>query len=176
MSERPNDGESNDAESTGVDSNGVDPARPADGAEIDALETPNSGEVGDSGEGLANERAVEDVTSVPSAPIRPMSPSERRAARAGLSHGQIPVDPSLRITDRASSIFVLLTVGVFVAILINALVFGRGGLLTKSPTPSPVPSLTAAPSSSPLPSASAGTTISPVPSMGSTPSVSPAAS
>lgn len=88
---------------------------------------------------------------------RPMRPSERRAHRAGPDGSKLHVDPSARITDRASAIFVLLTLGVFVLILLNGMVLGRGGLLTPIPTPGPVPSITAAPtvapSASPAPSA-----------------------
>ena len=103
----------------------------------------------------------------PAAPIRPLTPAERRAARAGLSHGQIPIDPSLRIKDRASAIFVLVTVGVFLAIFLNAIVLGHGGFLTPLPTPTPVPSITAAPSATPAPSA----TVAPTPA--ATPTTAP---
>lgn len=113
-----------------------------------------------------------DLEPVSGAPIRPMSPSERRAARAGLAHGQLPIDPSLRIKDRASSIFVLVTVGVFVAILLNALVFGHGGFLTPLPSPTPVPSITAAPTAAPAPLVTAAPTAAPTVA----PSASPAPS
>ena len=37
---------------------------------------------------------------------------------------------------------------IFVAILLNGLLLGRGGFLTAKPTPSPVPEVTASPSAS----------------------------
>lgn len=76
---------------------------------------------------------------------RPMRPSERRAMRAAMEHSQIVIDPTHRVSDRPSAIFVLLAVGVFVLILLNGILLGHGGFLTPIPTPSPVPTVTALP-------------------------------
>lgn len=108
---------------------------------------------------------------------RRMSPSERRAMRAA-ERSQIQVDESLRIKDRASALFVMVTVGVFALIVANALLFGTGGFLSPTPTPSPVPSLTpgpsptAAPSGSPAASPTAAPTASPTAEPSQTPGAS----
>ena len=94
----------------------------------------------------ADEGKVEAETQT-----RPMRPSERRAMRAALDHGRLTLDPAHRVSDRASAVFVLVTVGAFVLILLNGLVLGHGGFLTPIPTASPIPSVTA----SPVPSATA---------------------
>ena len=111
---------------------------------------------------------AEPVEPEVGAPIRPMSPSERRAARSGLAHGQLPIDPALRIKDRTSAALVFVTVGVFVVIVLNALVLGNGGLLTPVPTfvlptpiVSPAPIVTPAPTTTPAPSVTAAPTASP---------------
>ena len=104
---------------------------------------------------------------------RPMRPSERRAHRAGTDGSKLHVDPSTRIMDRASAIFVLVTLGVFVLILLNGMLLGRGGLLTPIPTPGPVPSITAAPRAAPAPTATPAPTASPAPT--ATPSPAPTA-
>ncbi len=75
---------------------------------------------------------------------RRMSPAERRAARS-TSASHFTIDPALRIKDRASAIFVLITVGFFLAILLNGLVLGHGGFLTPLPTIALPPIVTPAP-------------------------------
>lgn len=119
--------------------------------EADASDESDEGEVGFEpyDESVEPEENVEPAIA---SPQRPKSAAERRAARAGLSHGQLAVDPALRIKDRASAIFVLITVGVFVAIFLNAMLFGHGGFFTPIPSPTPIPTLTAAPSGTPSPS------------------------
>ena len=108
-------------------------------------------------------------------PRRPMRPSERRALRAAGEHETFHVDPALRIRDRASAVFVLVSVIVFVGILLNGLVLGHGGLLTATPSPSPRPSITAAPSVTPAasPSPTAAPTPTTVPTAAPTPSPAP---
>lgn len=108
---------------------------------------------------------------------RPMRPSERRAMRAALDHGQLTLDPAHRVSDRASAVFVLLSVAVFVLVMLNGMVLGKGGFLTPIPTPSPVPSATATPipSATATPSASAAPTGSPTTAPTATPTVAPTA-
>jgi hypothetical protein len=112
---------------------------------------------------LQGEEAPIEGSAEP-ATTRPMRPSERRAMRSAMDHSQLTIDPALRITDRASAIFVLVTVVVFVGILLNGIVLGKGGILTPLPTPTPIPTATAAPSPSPAASGSAVPTITPAPS------------
>jgi hypothetical protein len=66
----------------------------------------------------------------------------------------IALDPSLRIRDRASAVFVVLAVVVFLAIFANAMLFGVGGAVTTTapPSPSSIASGSATPSGSPGPS------------------------
>jgi len=106
---------------------------------------------------------------------RPMRPSERRAMRAAMEHGQVVADPAHRVSDRPSAVFVIVTVAAFVLILFNGLVLGRGGLLTPIPTPGPIPTATAAPvptdTSAPSGSAAASSTPVVTPAPTATPAV-----
>src|ERR1700690_1416655 len=54
---------------------------------------------------------------------------------------QTASDIAVHIDDRASAIFVIGVIAVFVLILLNAVVLGKGGLLTPLPSPTPIPSL-----------------------------------
>ncbi|MBA3878006.1 MAG: hypothetical protein C0498_14000, partial [Anaerolinea sp.] len=149
MSERPNDAPGEPIEGAGAEApidneadslQGEDAPQP-DGTDEDLDEggasKPEAEAARDEAAALAAEADVERA--------RGMRPSERRAARAA-ERSQIPVDPSLRITDRASALFVLVTVLAFGLILLNGLVLGKGGFLAPIPTPSPVPVLTSSPS------------------------------
>jgi len=98
----------------------------------------------------------------------------RAAARAEEARGgrapratrtQLPIDPSLRIKDPTSAVFVAGTILVFVLIFLNAMAFGHGGAFSPTRAPAtPAPTESAAPSGSPGASGSA------------TPSGSPSAS
>ena len=182
MSERPNDQPNEDE---------LEPTSPAD-ALTDDVEAADDGDAADdaamSGDfenddptieaGDAALLAAAEVAPLASiaaigaveeagAQTRPMRPSERRAMRAAMDHGQLVIDPAHRVSDRPSAIFVIVTVAAFVLILFNGLVLGHGGFLTPLPTPTPIPSVTA----SPVPSATAAPSGSVVPS--ASPIVSP---
>ncbi len=98
----------------------------------------------------------------------------------GRRRGAAPVKPraptlseiAVHVNEPWSKIFVIAVVAVFVAILLNGLLLGKGGLLTSSPAPQPSASAIASPSASASPAASA----SPVASSSAAPSASPAAS
>ena len=103
-----------------------------------------------------------------------MTDEQRKAAQA---EEELPY-----IDDRASKVWVLALVGIFVLILAYGLLFGHGGMLspaTPSPAPSPTPSPTL--SASPRPSTSAtpagtqhsGPPLTPAPSVTATPAASP---
>lgn len=114
---------------------------------------------------------TEDDDQAEPEPSRPLSAAERRARRLARASGTtVSVDPSLRITDRVSSLFVIASIVFFVGVLANGILLGRGGLLVPSPTPTPVPSATATPNPSP------SATASPATSPSASPSASPAAS
>lgn len=79
-------------------------------------------------------------------------------------------DQAVHINDRASAVFVLAMVGVFVAIFGYALLFGQGGFVSNllpTPTPvvTPVPTAapTAEPSAAPTASSTAEPTVAPTP-------------
>jgi hypothetical protein len=109
------------------------------------------------------------------APRRGATAAEARPRASGAAEEELPY-----VDDRASKIWVLAIVGVFVLILAYGLLFGKAGMLTP-PTPSPAPTPSAAPtvSASPLPSSSASAspilTQSPVPSQSVAPSITPSA-
>jgi hypothetical protein len=115
------------------------------------------------------EVAVGGATIAVEAQTRPMRPSERRAMRAAMDHGQLTIDPAHRVSDRASAVFVLVTAAAFLVILLYGLGLGHGGFLTPIPTPSAVPSVTA----SPVPGASVDPSGSPAASP--TPTLAPTA-
>ncbi len=83
----------------------------------------------------------------------------------------VVIDPSLRIRDRVSEAFVIGTLVVFGAILLNALAFGHGGAFTTLPTAAPSIVVTPAPSGSVAPSGSPNA--SPSSSPVASPTVSP---
>ena len=60
-----------------------------------------------------------------------------------------PSELAVHIDDRASKLFVIAVLVVFVGIILNALFFGVGGLFTPLPTPSPEASPSASPEASP---------------------------
>ena len=75
---------------------------------------------------------------------RPLRP--RSAARNRPTHVPTPSEKAVHVREDVSKVFVIAAVAVFVAILLNGLLFGTGGLFTPIATPSPSPS--AAPSAS----------------------------
>jgi hypothetical protein len=86
---------------------------------------------------------------------------------------QTASDIAVHVDDRASAIFVIAVIAVFVLILLNAVVLGKGGLLTPIPSPKPIPSLvpgTQAPPPSASASASPGGSVAPAASGSPTPS------
>jgi len=175
---------------------GGEAAQDLDETQLEAAAEGAEDEVSDEGDEAAEEaeaaeaaedtEAAEDETGVleagaVAAPIG--TPGARRPepeARGPRERGPkttrtaFAIDPALRIHDRASAAFVILTVVVFGLILANALLFGSGGALTPIASPSPTQQASEAPSESPsgAPSASPAPTIAPSPA----PSASPAGS
>ncbi|MEZ0239265.1 MAG: hypothetical protein ACAH65_00570 [Chloroflexota bacterium] len=103
---------------------------------------------------------VEPLAAPAGAAARPAAKAPT-SARAG-GRTALEVDPALRIRDRASQVFVALTVLVFVAIFANAMLFGVNGALNAPPAPSP--SASPLSSGSPAPSGSAAPTTTAGPS------------
>jgi hypothetical protein len=86
---------------------------------------------------------------------RAVAPQARPATRG------VVIDPSLRVRDRVSALFVIGTLVVFGAIFANALAFGHGGAFSVPPTPQPTVNVTPAPSGSASPSGSPAASTSP---------------
>lgn len=114
-------------------------------------------------DGLEDDEGVDDAEAVVAA-----GAGGRRSRDRKPKAGAPVVVPSIseqavHINDRASAVFVLAMIGVFVAIFGYALLFGQGGFVTNllptpvvTPAPTPVPSAapTAAPTIAPTPAAS----------------------
>lgn len=167
---------------------GGEEAEDLDASQLEAAAEGAEDEVGDAGdeeaealEAARDETAVlapGDLQAVPiGAPGGVIEPEERGPRPRGPkapSRTAFAIDPALRIQDRASAAFVIVTVAVFVLILANAMLLGHGGALTPIPTASPIPQLTEAPSESPSASGSPAPSTSTAPTIG--PSSSPAGS
>jgi hypothetical protein len=111
----------------------------------------------------ARQRAAEAAAARTAAAGRgPKAPKPTRTA--------FPIDPSLRIKDPASAVFVAGSILVFVLIFLNAMALGYGGAFTPVPTSAPIVSPSPAPSVSPGPSGSAAPSGSPAPSVAPSPS------
>jgi hypothetical protein len=105
-----------------------------------------------------------------------LSAAERRAQRLARGSGTaLPVDPSLRIRDRASTLFVAASIVFFVGVFANAIFLGHGGLFAPLPTPTPVPSLTPTPSLTPSPTPTAAPSATPTAAPSATPTAAPSA-
>jgi hypothetical protein len=98
-------------------------------------------------------------------------PGKRRAAQPAPTRAPSPSEIAVHVREDVSKVFVIGAVAVFVVILLNGLVLGRGGFLTPIPTETPSPSPTASASAAASPSASAGASAS-----ASAPVASPSAS
>ena len=92
---------------------------------------------------------------------RAVTPPGRRRLR-GIGRPSAPAPPAVaptvseiavRIDDRISGVFVVITVGFFILLFVYAVLFGGSGLLTPKPTPrpTPVPVPTASPTPTPVP-------------------------
>jgi hypothetical protein len=186
--------------------------QPADEAATEAVETPvaadepepaaeagdeadaDEADLADEGEPLDEEDEFEDEEGEPEEQdVAPVGAGAAAATGARRTPRGMPArkpavektvsEQAVRVDDRASAIFVIGVVGMFVAIFVLALLFGYGsffGNVFKGPTPAPTIEVTAAPSesaaASPSASASAAPSVSVAPSGSAVPSASPAAS
>lgn len=152
--------------------NGPDPAaedadREADGA--------------DDAEGLAENEADEYEDEEEAAPASaPKAVADARGGRRARSQPPAKAAPvvasvseqAVHVGDRASALFVIGVVGVFVAILLYGMLLGHGGFVTNvMATPTPVP--TVVPVASASPSASASAAASPAASASAPASAAP---
>lgn len=177
MSERPNDapdGQTEEPEGQ-IEEPGVEPPMDEEAADHEAEGAPAPGEfdedLDDAARSELEAASTPDEVAATAAEAdvhrdRGLRPSERRAARAA-DRTQIPIDESLRIKDRASALFVLLVVAVFGIIVLNALVLGKGGLLTPLATPAlPTPIVTPAPTVAPSVAPTVVPSVAPSPTPG----------
>jgi hypothetical protein len=155
---------------------GGEAADDLDAAQLEAAAEGAEEEVEDEGEADA-ETLVEEEGGIEAAPV--LAPGGRRLepeVRGPRVRGPKPartvfaVDPALRIKDRASEAFVIVSVVVFALIFANAMLFGHGGAFSPVPTPTPVP--TVAPVS-PSPSGGESPSVAPTTAPSSSPTVAP---
>jgi hypothetical protein len=152
--------------------------------DIDAASSDEAIEVDDD---VPTEVLAAGAAAAAPAPTIPAMPDGRRRGVAQPTVAAV-AEPAIRIKDRASSLFVIVTVAAFVLIFLNALLLGNGGVFnpyvppTEPPTPSivesPSASGSAAPSGSALPSGSASPsgTVAPSGSVAPSPSAAPSVS
>jgi hypothetical protein len=184
-----------DAESTATEPQPAAPEpEPATelAADIDAASGDEALEVDDES---ATEVPAGGATGAAGAAAASSSTPWQEPARVGGRRGatQAPIassipEPAIRIRDRASSLFVIVTLVVFGLIALNGLLLGTGGALhpyvppTEAPSPSesvsPSPSGSAAPSGSASASGSAAPSgsLAPSGSVAPSPSVAPSVS
>jgi cell division septation protein DedD len=178
MSERPNDTPDGPIDEPGgeppIDDEAIDvegedaPESEAMDADLDETGASDADEASDARAATTQDEAAAKAAEADVHRERGLGPSERRAARAA-ERSQITIDPSLRIKDRASALFVLVTVGLFGLILLNGIVLGTGGLLNPLPTFS-IPTL--APTTAPTAAPTAPPTQAPTPAPTATPAAS----
>jgi hypothetical protein len=125
--------------------------------------------------------AVREVAGAPVVappPARPgdRGPRLRRRSQAATQRAPSPSEIAVHVREDWSRAFVILTVAVFTAILLNALLFGHGGFFTPLATPTPEPTESAEPSESVAPSESVEPSESAEPSESVVPSTSASAS
>ncbi len=127
----------------------------------------DGGTLGDANDALPSSgRAPASVT-----PARGSRAARRNApAPAKSAAAPTPSELAVRIDDRVSMVFVVISVGFFILLFAYALLFGGSGALTPKPTPRPIPTFAPSPSATESPSASASVAPSVAPSASVAPS------
>jgi hypothetical protein len=88
------------------------------------------------------------ATSATAAGAAAVASRAKRRAQPPPTRGPSPSEIAVHVREDVSKVFVIAVVAVFVAILLNALLAGNGGLLTATPSPTASPSESASPSGS----------------------------
>ncbi|MEO5965728.1 MAG: hypothetical protein ABIR11_09710 [Candidatus Limnocylindrales bacterium] len=172
MTDQERDPEAHEAEVETTDVPGVD-------AEPEAPDDADGAEADDEADDETTNEADDDLTAVEAGIAGASAGAAARTGRKGQgARQQVLATPSVsdravHVNDRASAIFVIGVVGMFVAIFAYALLFGYSGFVTNV-LATPVP--TVAPSASAAASPSAATSASPVASASAAASPSAAAS
>ena len=103
----------------------------------------------------AEAEEAEPVVTAPAAPAAAGKPARgpagRRRGAAGPAAAPSPSELAVHVDDRVSSIYVIVAIVVFAAILLYGIFLGTGGLITgtPSPEPSPTPAVSASPAAPP---------------------------
>ena len=158
----PGEDEAGDAEDLGEP--GGEAASDLDAEDLEAAATAAEAEAEADADELVEAVDVAEYVESHAAPAGAAARPAAKAPTSARAGGRtaLEVDPALRIRDRASQVFVALTVLVFVAIFANAMLFGVNGALNAPPAPSP--SASPLSSGSPAPSGSAAPTTTAGPS------------
>jgi hypothetical protein len=159
-----------------------EPAAPEPDTELaDDIDAASGDEAIEFDDDVATEVLAAGAAAAAPAPTIPAIPDARRRGVAQPAVAAVP-EPAIRIKDRASSLFVIITVAAFVLIFLNALLLGNGGIFnpyvppTEPPTPSIVESPSASGSAAPSGSASPSGSVAPSGSAAPSPSVAPSVS
>jgi hypothetical protein len=179
----PRDGAPDDLEREPIDDEGASTFEEGASDEIDDeaivadLEAESESDVDaevDDYDAAVREVAGEEPAAVPPPVAPPGAPGPRRRSTAPAQRAPSPSEIAVHVREDWSKAFVIITAVVFILILLNALLLGRGGILTPIATPTPIPteSLSASPSAEPSATGSPGAT----PSTSASPSAAPSAS
>jgi hypothetical protein len=153
---------------------GGEAADDLDAAQLEAAAEGAEEEIEDEAE---DDTTVEEEGGIEAAPV--LAPGGRRLepeVRGPRVRGPKPartvfaVDPALRIKDRASEAFVIVSIVVFALIFANAMLFGHGGAFSPVATPTPVPTVAPA---SPSPSGGESPSVAPTAAPSSSPTAAP---
>jgi hypothetical protein len=176
----------------------IEPAA-ADGHDASDADTDSTAAVPHAGDDTETDETAEPATddavlgdandALPTSGATPgaVAPPTGRGSRGARRGAATPVKPApaptpseiaVKIDDRISAVFVIVTVAFFILLFVYAVLFGGSGLLTPKPTPrpTPVPTPTVAPTPTPLPTPVPVVPPATLPPSSGSPSGSPAAS
>jgi hypothetical protein len=164
----------------------ADPEALTDAATPDAVDTEPADVAGSEAEGDFEDvpTAYQDSLGTPAgtAAAAVTGSAGRRKGKGAPAKGPVAApsvaQEAVHVSDRASAVFVIVVVGVFVAIILYGLLFGHSGFVTDvmaTPTPVPTVPATAAPTVAPSAAPSASASSAPSASASSAPSASASA-
>ncbi len=152
----------------------ADPEALTDAATPDAAGSEAEGEFEDVP--TAYEDSLETPAGAGAAAVTVGRRKGKGAPAKGLVAAPSVAQEAVHVSDRASAVFVVVVVGVFVAIILYGLLFGHSGFVTDvmaTPTPVPTVPATAAPTVAPSAAPSASASAAPSASASAAPSAGP---